>query len=270
MRCAGQGGSRDGGRCCGCRWKRRGASARGGVSNVACRAQGDVAADGLARFHHASQAVGAVGRDPGTNEVGAFDVTCAERERLRGDTFLVSGSRTCTGFEEDAHDLEMAVGSSKVERCGAFGAWPSCGSLCSETRSVDIGAVQDEHAHALFAATGAGGVQRQDAVEVAVGRLAVFESELDKTDVSGGSSAVETQVWVHAVCMTGGAAEAALTDGLEGGATDRVAQHGDAIEPSALRWMVQSDVNATRGAQRIRPVVAVGRRPALRMAEVAC
>ena len=52
--------------------------------------------------------------------------------------------------------------------------------------------MQDEHAYALFATTGASSMQREDAVEVAVGWLAILESKLDEANVAGGGGAVQS------------------------------------------------------------------------------
>lgn len=157
----------------------------------------------------------------------------AESECFGSDAFLVSRSGARTGFEKNANDVEMTVGCGKVERGGALCAGPAGGAFCLETSSVDVGAVQDEHAHALLAATRAGSVQWQDAIQVAVGGLTILEGKLDKTDVAGGSSAVQTQVGMHALGMAGGAAEAALSDGLEGGAANSAPKHVVVVEPSA-------------------------------------
>lgn len=113
-------------------------------------------------------------------------MTVAKRKRLGDDAILVGSSWACARLEEDAHDFEMTVGGGKVEWSGAFGARTAASALGLETRCVDVGAVKDEHAHALLAAARAGGVQRQDAIEIAVGRLTVLERVLDEANVSRG------------------------------------------------------------------------------------
>jgi hypothetical protein len=105
-------------------------------------------------------------------------VAVAESECLWDEAVLVYGGGTRACFEEDADDVEVAIGSSKVK-------WGGClcsragGSLCLEARRVDVCAVEDEHTDALLASAGASGMEGEDAVEVAVGWLAIFEGELD-------------------------------------------------------------------------------------------
>lgn len=159
-------------------------------------------------------------------------MSVAKSERFGNDAVLVGSRWTCACLEKDAHDLDMAVGSGKVERSGAFSTWAAAGTFGFESRCVDVGAVKDEHAHALFAATRACSMQRQDAVEVAVGRLTILEGELDETDVACGGGIMQTQVWMHPVAMMRGAARGGLD---ERSATDGTAQHGGGVAAGGSR-----------------------------------
>lgn len=96
---------------------------RGSITNVACRAERSVGADGLARFDHACQTVGAISRDPGADEVDTFVVAGSERECFGSDAILVGSSRTCAGLEKNADNVQVAVGGSKVKRGGTLCAW---------------------------------------------------------------------------------------------------------------------------------------------------
>ena len=157
-------------------------------------------------------------------------MTIAESQRFGYHAVFVCSSGSRTSFEKNAHNLEVSVGCGKVERCRSFSTGSAAGAFGFETRRIDVGAMEDEHAHALLAAAGAGGMQGQDAIEFAIGRLAILESKLDEADVACSGSIVQTEVGMHSFCMAGGAAEAALTDGLEGGTTNSAAQHSDGEE----------------------------------------
>lgn len=154
-------------------------------------------------------------------------MTVAKSQSFRNEALLVCCSGTCSCLEEDAENLKVAVCSGKVEWCGAFSTWASAGAFGLETGCIDVSTMEDEHAYALLAATGACGMQRQDAVEVAICGLTILESKLDQTDVASRSGIVQAQVGMHAISMTRGAAEATLTGRLKGGAADGTTKHLD-------------------------------------------
>lgn len=133
----------------------------------------------------------------------------------------------------------MAVGGSKVQRRRALSARATAGAFGLEAWSVDVGAVEYKHANTLLAAAGAGSMQRQNAIEVAVGRLAVLQGEFDQADIARSSGIVQSQIGMHPIGMARGAAEAALAHRFERGATNGTTQHlcGDlTTRPNSTLW----------------------------------
>jgi hypothetical protein len=61
-------------------------------------------------------------------------------------------------------------------------------------RSVDISAVVDQELDNLDMPAGTGSMEREDAVEDGIDRLAMVKSVLDEAKVSGGSSFMETEL----------------------------------------------------------------------------
>lgn len=115
----------------------------------------------------------------------------AKRQRFGDYAVFVGCSRTCARFEEETHNIKVAIGSCKVKRCRAFSTGTG-GTFGFETGCIDVGTMEDEHADTLLAAAGTSGMKRQDAVEVAVGGLTILEGEFDEADVASGCSVVQT------------------------------------------------------------------------------